>query len=170
MSLQFSRSMRALRVDSFRPARVGLFLAIVLMSGLIAWFFAAKVTIFENSTSLQFSEDGRLMANFTPEGMKRIRKGQTATLQIDAGADQPGESLPAMVFDTQPDSNVAEILVKVAQVPDSLKSGGLSGRVEVEVEYATPAQLLLRISGKYFGNSSIPVSPQSEGQNNQGSE
>ncbi len=160
MSLQFSRSMRALRVDSFRPSRIGLFLAIILMGALIAWFFAAKVTLYENSASLQFTEDGRVLATFTPEGMKRVRQGQTAMLQIDAGTDQPAESLPAMVFDIQPDSNVAEILVKSAEVPESLKTGNLSGRVEVEVEYTTPAQLLLRVSGKFFGNNNIPVSPQ----------
>jgi hypothetical protein len=160
MSLQFSRSLRALRVDSFRPSRIGLFLAILLMGVLIAWFFMAKVTLYENSASLQFTEDGRLMANFTPEGMKRVRQGQTAMLQIDAGTDQPAESLPAMVFDTQADSNAAEILVKTNEIPESLKTGKLNGRVEVEVEYSTPAQLLLRVSGKYFGGNNILISPQ----------
>jgi hypothetical protein len=161
MSLQFSRSLRALRVDSFRPSRIALFLAILLMGGLIAWFFTADVTLYENSTSIEFTEDGRLMATFTPEGMKRVRQGQNAMLQIDAGADQPAESLPAMVFDTQADSNVAEILVKSTEIPESLKAGNLNGRVEVEVEYTTPAQLLLRVSGKYFGGNNIMVSPQS---------
>jgi len=160
MSLQFSRSLRALRVDSFRPSRIGLFLGMLLMVGLIAWFFTAKVTLYENSTSLQFSEDGSLMAKFTPEGMKRVRQGQTAMLHIDASTDQPAESLPAMVFDAQADSNIAEILVKSTDVPDSLKNGNISGRVEVEVEYTTPAQLLLRVSGKYFGNNNLLVSPQ----------
>jgi|WetSurMetagenome_2_1015567.scaffolds.fasta_scaffold394069_2 hypothetical protein len=161
MSLQFSRSLRALRVDSFRPSRFAMFLAILLMGGLIAWFFTAKVTLYENSASLQFSEDGRLLATFTPEGMKRVRQGQTAMLHIDAGTDQPAETLPAMVFDTQVDSNVAEILVKSNEVPESLKTGNLSGHVEIEVEYTTPAQLLLRVSGKYFGGNNITVSPQS---------
>jgi hypothetical protein len=161
MSLQFSRSLRALRVDSFRPSRIALLLAILIMGGMIAWFFTADVTLYENSTSIEFTEDGRLMATFTPEGMKRVRQGQTAMLQIDAGADQPAESLPAMVFDTQADSNVAEILVKSNEVPESLKAGNLSGRVEVEVEYTTPAQMLLRVSGKYFGGNNIMVSPQS---------
>jgi hypothetical protein len=167
MSLQFSRSLRALRVDSFRPSRIGLFLGILLMMGLIAWLFTAKVTLYENSASLQFGEDGRILATFTPEGMKRIRQGQTGMLHIDEGTDQQAESLPAMVFDTQSDSNVAEILIKSGEVPESLKTGNLSGRVEVEVEYTTPAQLLLRVSGKYFGNKNIPVSPQPTGQSNQ---
>ncbi len=161
MSLQFSRSLRALRVDSFRPSRFALFLAIVLMGGLIAWFFTAKVTLYENSTSLRFTEEGRLMASFTPENMQKIRKGQTAMLHIDAGGDQPAENLPAMVFDIQRDSNVAEILVKAIEVPESLKTGNLSGRVEVEVDYSTPAQLLMSVSGKYFGGNNITVSPQS---------
>ena len=119
MSLQFSRSLRALRVDSFRPSRIGLFLGILLMMGLIVWLFTAKVTLYENSASLQFGEDGRILATFTPEGMKRIRQGQTGMLHIDAGTDQQAESLPAMVFDTQADSNVAEILIKSGDVPES---------------------------------------------------
>ena len=114
----------------------------------------------KTAASLQFSEDGRLVANFTPESMKRVRQGQTAMLIIDAGTDQPTESLPAMVFDTQADSNAAEILVKSDEIPESLKTGNLSGHVEVEVEYATPAQLLFRVSGKYFGGNNIVVSPQ----------
>jgi hypothetical protein len=161
MSLQFSRSLRALRVDSFRPSRIGLLLAILLMGGLIAWFFTAKVTLYENSASIQFSEDGRLMATFTPEGMKRVRKGQTAMLHINSGTDQPAESLPAMVFDIHRDTNAAEILVKTNEIPESMKTGNLSGNVEVEVEYTTPAQLLLRVSGKYFGGNNILISPQS---------
>jgi len=152
--------MRALRVDSFRPSRIGLFLAIVLMAALIAWFFTAKVTLFENSVSIQLAEDGRLLATFTPEGMKRIRQGQNATLHLDPIADQPAESLPAMVFETQFDSTEVVILIKTADTPESFKSGKLSGRVEVEVEYTTPAQLLLRVSGRYFGANNISVSPQ----------
>ena len=47
-----------------------------------------------------------------------------------------------------------------SQVPLDTQQGKLSGQVEVEVEYVTPAELVLRTSGKYLNRSQVPVSPQ----------
>lgn len=160
MSLQFSRSLRALRVDSFRSARIGMFLAILIMIGLLAWFTLAKVTIFENSNAIRFTEDGRLVATFSSEGINRVRQGQAAILRVSLGQDQPAIALPALVYQLEPDSDEAQVMVLGGEIPENLRSGKLSGRVEVEVEYLTPAQLLLRASGKYLGNNEIPISPQ----------
>ena len=137
-----------------------MFLAIFLMIGLLAWFFMAKVTIFENSSALRVTEDDRLVASFSSEGMSRVRQGQAAILRVSQGQDQPAITLPAYVYQLEPDSDEAQIVVTEGEVPVNLRSGKLSGRVEVEVEYLTPAQLLLRASGKYLGNNEIPVSPQ----------
>jgi len=48
------------------------------------------------------------------------------------------------------------------EIPTSALRGDLSNRaeIEVEVEYISPAALVLRASGKYLGGSQIPVSPQ----------
>ncbi len=42
MSIQFSRSMRALRLDSFRATRIGLVIAVLIMLALIAVVFPGQ--------------------------------------------------------------------------------------------------------------------------------
>ena len=161
MSLQFSRSLRSLRIDSYRASRVGLILAILVMAALIAWFFLAKVTLYETSSSISFTDDGRLVAVFSPESLKRIRQGQSAILRVNLGTDQPAVTLPALVFDMATDANQVEFLIMSPEMPQNLSKEKLSGQIEVEVEYITPAQLVLRTSGKMMTKSEIPMSPQS---------
>jgi hypothetical protein len=170
LSLQFSRSLRSLRVDSFRAAKVGLLLAILLMTGLLAWFFLAKVTLYENSTSIELTDDSRILASFSQEGMGRIRKGQAALVRLKSGSDQPDVTLPAFVYDLSPESNQAVLVFDTNQVPVELQTGSLNGRVEVEVEYLTPVELVVRATGKYLNETEIPVSPQNnQSGSNQGS-
>jgi len=160
MSLQFSRSLRSLRIDSFRASRIGLILAVLNMSALIAWFFLAKVTLYEASSSVSFTEDGRLMATFSPESIKRIQPGQSAILRLTPGADQPTIAIPTLVFDVETGEDRVELLVMTSDFPETIPKEKLSGQVEVEVEYITPAELVLRTSGKVFTKNEIPVSPQ----------
>ena len=157
MSLQFSRS---LRVDSFRLSRIGLVVAILLMVVLLAWFFLAKVTLYENSRSLTISEDGRVVATFSPEGQRRLQQGQYVVLRLNTGPDQPALALPAMVYYLRSDTDQVELILLSNQAPPTLANGKISGRAEVEVEYVTPAQLLVRATGKYLNEGDIPVSPQ----------
>ena len=161
MSLQFSRSLRSLRIDSFRASRIGLVLALLNMSALIAWFFLAKVTLYETSSSISFTEEGRLMAVFTPESIKRIQPGQSAILRISPGADQPTISASALVYGVETEGNRVELLVMSPEFPRDISTEKFSGQVEVEVEYITPAKLVLRTSGKVINKNEVPFSPQS---------
>lgn len=161
LSLQFSRSLRSLRVDSFRISRLGLLFSIILMMGLLAWFFLAKITLYENSTSIQLRSDGMIEAGFSEEGLRRIREGQSVVLRIDRGADQSSLTIPGMVYDTRLVKDKVILYVYSDTLKEALINGKLTGRAEVEVEYVTPAQLLVRATGKYLeGSNQIPVSPQ----------
>ena len=161
MSLQFSRSLRSLRADSFRASRIGMVLAIVNIFVLIAWFFLAKVTLYEISSSLSLSKEGHVVAEFTDESVARIHAGQSAILRLEAGPDQPSVTLPALVFDVERNGTRVELLIMVPDVPTEGLGEKITGQVQVEVEYVTPAELVLRTSGKYLGGSQMPVSPQS---------
>jgi len=161
MSLEFSRSLRSLRIDSFRLSRIGLVLAILILSALIAWFFLAKVTLFETSTSLTFSEEGRLMAVFPPESIKRIQPGQSAILRVSSGADQPTSNIPALVYGVDSEQKQIELLLMSSEIPEGFSNEKFSGQLEVEVEYITPAQLVLRSSGKVITRNGAPFNPQS---------
>jgi hypothetical protein len=160
VSIQFSRSMRSLRLDSFRATRIGLAFAIFIMLALIVWFFVAKVTLYEVSTSLEVNADGKLMATFPKEARPRLRPGMPAILRLTQGTDQPTLTLPAVVFDLPRDGEQVEILVISNALPLDSQQGELTGQVDVEVEYITPAELVLRTSGKFLNRSQVPVSPQ----------
>ena len=161
MSIQFSRSMRSLRLDSFRVARIGLVLAIINMVVLIIWFFSAKVTLYETSSSIQVTSEGHLLATFPAEAQARIHPGQPAILRINAGTGQPPITLPLFVFDMQQEDGQVDLLILDPSFSPTSLSENPNGRVEVEVEYVSPAELVLRASGKYLNQNQVPVSPQS---------
>ena len=160
MSLQFSRSMRSLHLDSFRASRVGLILAIVNVLALLAWFFFVKVTLFEISNEVTFLPDGQAVALFPAEARARIEPGQPAVMRINLGPDQDQITLPALVIDLDPNSDEVYFLVITNEIPLDTLPEDLSGQIEIEVEYVTPFTLVRRASGTYFADTQIPVSPQ----------
>ena len=151
--------MRALRLDSFRLSRVGLILAILNMLALLAWFFFARVTMYEVSPTLSPGSEGRLLAAFSPEAFSRIRPGQSALVRVSASGDQQAATLAAMVFDIDREKNQAVIYVLPAENLPDLSGDKLNGRVDVEVEYVTPFELILRNSGQFMNQAILQVSP-----------
>ncbi len=167
MAVQFSRSLRSLAMDSFRPSLIGLSLAILTMLALVAWFFLARVTLYEISQSAQINQDGRVKASFTPEAMNRLRPGQAAVFRPHTSGDQRAVALPAVVYDLQRGKDDVEVLVQADAEQATQLTAGLSGQVEVEVEYVTPITLVMRASGKFLNRARLPVSPQQPAGNNQ---
>jgi hypothetical protein len=162
LSLQFSRSMRALRLDSFRLSRVGLILALLNMVALLAWFFFVQVTMYEVSPALSPGDQGHLLVSFSPEAFSRIRVGESALVRLNASGDQAGGAYPAMVFDINRDKNQADLYLLPSENPPDLSGDKINGRAEVEVEYVTPFELILRNSGRFMNQAVIQVSqPQS---------
>jgi hypothetical protein len=152
--------MRALRLDSFRATRIGLVIAVLIMLALILWFFLARVTLYEVSTTLEAKPEGMILATFPAEARSRLRPGMPAILRLSPGADQPSLTLPAVVWNLSAEGEQVEIMLLSGGEALNQQSGKLSGQVDVEVEYITPAALLLRTSGKYLNRSQLPVSPQ----------
>jgi hypothetical protein len=168
MSLQFSRSMRVLRLDSFRAARIGLLLAAVNMVILTLWFFFARVTLYEITSALQPGAEGRVLATFPQESIGRIRSGQSAWLRLDTGTDGPTARFPAMIYDVPVGGLQADVIILSDEYPsgpnaDALSADRLKGQLEVEVEYVTPAQLVMRASGRFLSQNQTQISPQKPG-------
>jgi hypothetical protein len=152
--------MRVLQLDSFRAARIGLLLAALNMAILVIWFFTAKVTLYEVSTEIALGDSDRIIASFPKESLARVRVGQPAWLRVDLGAEQPSLKLPALVYEIQRDQNKVVFVVLANESPVNYLAEKPSGQVEVEVEYITPAELVLRTSGKLLNRNQIPLSPQ----------
>lgn len=161
MSLQFSRSLRSLRTDSFRMARIGLVLAMVAVIALILWFFFARVTLFENSNDIQLTDGGRILAAFPEGSIDRIRSGQGVILRLQSDSDDISSTLPAVVFSVDRSSNQAEILLVSEGIPPDISPGALKGQVSVEVAYVTPISLVLRATGNGAAAREIQMSPRS---------
>lgn len=147
--------MRSLQIDSFRATRVGLGLAMVNLLVLLAWFFLAHITLYEASSAISWGEEGMLAANFAPPALARLRQGQTATVRLNPGPDQPVLTYSAYLYRIPDQGGPVLFYIEGAEVPESLRQAEkLSGQVEVAVEQITPAELVLRNSGKYFSRGS----------------
>jgi hypothetical protein len=150
VSIQFSRSMRSLSLDSYRTSQIAMILATILMLALILWFLLAKVTLYESSSTVSLTEDGRVIAVFRPESLRRIQPGQEGFLRLNTRADQPVESYPAVVVSTNTETNEAEFFVYPGENTPGFAPGKLDGRLDVVAETITPARLVLRATGKYM--------------------
>lgn len=160
MSLPFSRSIRSLNIDSYQASRIGMALGILIMISLLLWFFLVKVTIYEFSTELNFTEEGLVTASFPKEDLKKIAAGQPAIIQVDLGPNQPDVTLTGIVVGTDSNQGTAELVILSEEITQIPLDQDISGQVQIEVEYVTPAMLVRRASGMYVNNSQFPVSPQ----------
>jgi hypothetical protein len=65
-----------------------------------------------------------------------------------------------MVYSVDREMNQVELLILEGDVPADFLSGKLTGQAEIEVERITPAELVLRTSGKFLSNNDVQLSPQ----------
>lgn len=89
-----------------------------------------------------------------------LKPGQTASLRLGQGGDQRPISIPASVFDTQGGKEKVLLLITdYTDLPGTIPEA-LQGRVDVEAEYISPLELLLRASGRYFSREADITAPQ----------
>ncbi len=156
MALSFSRSMRALNADTFRPALVGLIVAGALVFIWLVWFLFASVPVTLTSQGAQVQPDGKIAAEFAPGTKDRFKPGQPAQVRYEVASGRPGEAFGAVVWrvTTTPNGRVRVELYpredKTTAARSKLHEG--SAQVEIPVEYVSPATMLMRASGQFFGS------------------
>jgi len=164
MSIAFSRSMRSLKADSFRPALVGLLVAMALLTAWIAWFFLARITLYETGQIVHTTKGGIVVAEFPSETLGRIQYGQPALLRLDGTIGDQARTIPAIVTNVASQSQEGCVEVKLfapvnATAPVPLQDG-LTGQVEIEVEHVSPATFVMRASGQLIDTPPVSLSPQ----------
>ena len=159
MSLSFSRSLRSLQNDSYGLSLVGLAVGILLLVAWSAWFFLAKVTLYETSREFDVRRDGALMVTFEPEALARLQPGQTARLRLANTTGQTAGTLLALVMDTPSGGSGNSQVELYVYSPEPLQPG-LTGQVQVEVDYVSPAVLALRSAGQFVDDLPLTLSPQ----------
>jgi hypothetical protein len=140
--------MRSLNRDSFRPSLVGLIITILLLLAWSAWFFLAKVPLYETSREFQVRRDGSLAVTFSPQALARIRPDQAAVLRLAETAGQGAQTFSAIVMDTPATDSRTSQVELYAFSPEPLQPG-VAGEVRVEVERVSPAMLVMRSAGKF---------------------
>jgi hypothetical protein len=181
MSSFFSRSQRALKADDPHRLLPGLLLAMLLMILWTAWFFKARIALYEYTEAAQVEiaqpagqgnqpsairpwTNFKVVAHFLPSAaFGRIRPGQSARMRLN----------------NYPWTQYGFITARVARVANEIKDGyvqaeftiqanpnpliplqhGLSGAIEVEVGHTTPVSLILRAAGKLRSNPTDIYSP-----------
>jgi len=146
MSISFSRSMRSLQGDSFRPSLATLIVASVLIIAWFAWLAFAPVTLYETSQEWQVQRDGSLVVRFPEEAVSRLHPGQSATLEVQIMPNQPPTQLQAIVADTpsRTQNRLAPDTVKVSLLSEPLPAAATGGTVKIAVETVTPLTLITR--------------------------
>ncbi len=155
--------MRSLNADSFRPSLAGLLFAMAILGAWAAWFFLARITLYETSQTARVTRDQMIVADFDPEALRRIRRGQLATLRLDAAAGEQAKAIPAIVLRVADHAQQGQGQVELYALAntDSVPlQEGLTGRVEIKVEHISPATLVMRASGQALDAPQISLKSQ----------
>ena len=159
MSIAFSRSMRALKNDSFRPSITLMIFAMIFVAAWLGWFFLARLPVYETSTRVRLGPDGLVQTAFPAETADLILPGQPAFLFF--GDENNAPALRAMVTDVNYnfDSGVlVELLPLDEDLSDLEESTPHITRVEIEISRRSPAILIMEAAQQ--NSSSSMMEPQ----------
>ncbi|OQY49108.1 MAG: hypothetical protein B6242_00230 [Anaerolineaceae bacterium 4572_78] len=164
MPTPFSRSVRSLKSDNFTVVLIGLCVAVTFLLIWMTWFFVAKITVYEISNNLEFTTPETIVAEFPMTAQGRIHYGQPAYVRLSGDIGHEFGALPAVVtkVDNRPKDKMVRVeLFPYVQIPSYVyPDENLTGVVEIEVEYASPAKLVMRIVGQYSDTPKVRTSPQ----------
>ena len=164
MTIPFSRSIRILDADKFRPSLLIIGLALVVLVSWLLWFFLARVTLLETGKIVNISSTGEVQTEFVGQTAQRIRVGQPGWLRLDGKASDTLGLVPVIVvrrYALVDEATRVDMVILDERFFTILLEDAPSGSVQVEVERISPATLLLRSSGQFAGAPRVSTSPQS---------
>lgn len=97
----------------------------------------------------------KIVADYAPAALGRIRAGQAARVRLDGFPWPQYGTIPALVTSVADEPRDGRIRVELGMTPDPTsgipRQHGLTCAVDVEVERASPAALVLRAVGRWIG-------------------
>ena len=163
MSTPFSRSIRILDADKFRPSLIVIGLAAAVLVAWLMWFFFARITLVESGKIINLGSSGEIQTEFSGPTTQRIRVGQPGTIQLDGEAGEKLGRVPVVVVRQYPplnDQMRVDLLVLDERYFTVSLDDNSKGNVQVEVERVPPVTLLLRSAGQFVGAPRVSTSPQ----------
>ncbi|MEZ4868982.1 MAG: hypothetical protein R3C14_47110 [Caldilineaceae bacterium] len=148
MTTSFARTTHALQAADLRKAGTALVLVSLLIMGWLGWFLLARITIFAISTPVPVAVTEMITAPFIGQAPGQIKWGQTASLKLDGATGETTGPIPALVTEVVEDTErgVTQVTAFVFwdAVAEPPAGASLTGRLEIETEYVSPATLLVR--------------------------
>jgi hypothetical protein len=147
MSTTFARSSRMLAADRYGRINWALLVAAGFVIAWLAWFFLARVSLYEVSRQAQLQDSSQIVAYFPPAALTHIRPGQPAQLRLDDFLWTEYGTVAATVV--RVDDEISNGQVEVAlTIPAGTATTiplqrGLAGQVEVETGQIAPVDLFL---------------------------
>jgi len=152
MSMTFSRSTRSLATDVPHHTLAVILLTVLLLLAWSIWFTFAQIGLYQVSQRAVLVGESRVVADFPPDALGHLRRGQPATLQFRGFAWPQYEPIPATVDRVRrlnEDGSVqVELLPHFPQNSPIPRQPGLQGTAEVQVAHVTPFDLVLRTVGR----------------------
>lgn len=144
MPTPFSRTIRSLRGDSFRPSLWGLFFGLLLLGAWLAWMFLAEVAVYTSSDQARIEVDtgvysiealgsGRVITSNLALG-KQVQKGDLL-VELDSTAQQLELAAAQNVLDSLP-GLVTSKQNQIEALKSSIGSGGADCRIAKETAQA----------------------------------
>ena len=150
MSSTFFRSARFLNADGFGKSTLILILIALLMGAWIAWFFFAQITVYELTDQAYLETASRVVADFPPTALVRIRPHQPAQVRFH---DFPWTEYGILAaFVTRVTYQEGRVQVELSVQPGTNSQiplqRGLTGTVAIAVDQVPPASLVLRTAAE----------------------
>lgn len=162
MAVTFSRSLRSLKADSFRPSMMSLVLAMTLILAWLAWFFFAPIPIYETSQVARFKDRGIVAVQFDEQALTQIQPGQPALLNLTAAGTNQSKTIPALVMRIPGSDQAGQVevyaLIDQFSTTSELSTGAIRS-VEVEIGRVPLSTLVLRASGQLIDTTRVSQSP-----------
>ncbi len=145
MPIAFSRSLRSLHADGRSRRAIWLLLIpVVVLAAWLLWFTRARVAQYETTNRAGTLDSQRVVAwFFASAALNRIHAGQPAFFRISGLGSFPAR-VKAVSRETPEGFGRVDLLLDKAARP---LSRGMAGTVQVQVEFVSPARLLLRAAG-----------------------
>jgi hypothetical protein len=161
MSLPFSRSMRSLHADSYRFSLAVFIGSIGLLTAWAAWFFLARITLYETGQIVGTTRRGTVVAQLPAQAAEKIRRGQLAVVRLQGPLVDQSGTLPGTVQDVTKKADQVRVELympqKIAAPINSQER--MAGQVEIAVEHVSPATLLTQPTGQFLIPPAVSLSP-----------
>ena len=146
MSPFFTETTRSVQADDFKFMLIILIIVMAVLLGWLTWFNFGTVSVYEVSETLELLDSQTIMAKFVKPSGSRIQRGQQAWIYFNGELGEQVNPVSVVVIHRKEyqDQFHVKLFIKTRFNPPLEMNEKTTGRVDVEVEYISPASMVVR--------------------------